>query len=580
MVVFTTAMGLWLAPGSIGAARTVLLLFGTALLVGSANTLNCWYERETDGLMNRTRNRPLPAGRLDPSVALALGIVGAAFAIPILSFAINPLTALLGAIAHATYVLVYTPLKKVSPWALEVGAIPGAIPPLMGWTAATGTLSLPGWFLFGILFFWQIPHFLAIAIYLEADYRRGGFKVFSVERGPGDRGAVARVLHRRARRGELARPAARAGGDRLHGFCRRARRRVSRVRGARRHRRRRSRLGASDDALFDRLADRADALARRLRALTPFEVCATPILRSDAEHVRRVGRRTTCLRDPSEASAAARRSRLASTVALDDARQHLGGARTVPVDGGDSGWRIRSTASSSWTTTCRTRRASNLAKYAAIEAFAREQGIEFHGAGSGIGHQIVIERGLARPGELCVAADSHANMYGAAGALGVAVSRSDAAGIWAAGMFWWEVPPTVRVVLEGTAPGGRDRERRRSRFMRALPGRRPGARGRIPRTGGRRPRDRRSPHDLEHDDRVGCDRGRLSANEVEAGASYAKTITLDLADGLAARLRARHALARPCPCRRSRKSGSRSRRPTWSRARTGGCRTSTPRHAR
>jgi protoheme IX farnesyltransferase len=184
MVVFTTAMGLWLAPGSIGTARTVLLLFGTALLVGSANTLNCWYERETDGLMNRTRHRPLPAGRLDPSVALALGIVGAAFAIPILSFAINPLTALLGAIAHATYVLVYTPLKKVSPWALEVGAIPGAIPPLMGWTAATGTLSLPGWFLFGILFFWQIPHFLAIAIYLEADYRRGGLKVFTVERGP------------------------------------------------------------------------------------------------------------------------------------------------------------------------------------------------------------------------------------------------------------------------------------------------------------------------------------------------------------------------------------------------------------
>jgi protoheme IX farnesyltransferase len=184
MVVFTTAMGLWLAPGSIGAARTALLLFGTALLVGSANTLNCWYERETDGLMIRTRNRPLPAGRVDPWIALSLGILCGVFAIPILALAVNPLTALLGAIAHASYVLVYTPLKRMSPWALEVGAIPGAIPPLMGWTAATGTLSLPGWFLFGILFFWQIPHFLAIAIYLEEDYRRGGFKVFSVERGP------------------------------------------------------------------------------------------------------------------------------------------------------------------------------------------------------------------------------------------------------------------------------------------------------------------------------------------------------------------------------------------------------------
>jgi homoaconitate hydratase len=97
---------------------------------------------------------------------------------------------------------------------------------------------------------------------------------------------------------------------------------------------------------------------------------------------------------------------------------------------------------------------SNLSKYAAIEAFAREQGIEFHAAGTGIGHQVMIERGHVRPGELCVAADSHANMYGALGALGVAVSRSDAAGIWASGMFWWEVPQSVRVVFEGRLPHG------------------------------------------------------------------------------------------------------------------------------
>jgi len=97
---------------------------------------------------------------------------------------------------------------------------------------------------------------------------------------------------------------------------------------------------------------------------------------------------------------------------------------------------------------------ANLAKYAAIEAFAREQGIEFHAAGSGIGHQVMIERGHARPGELCVAADSHANMYGARGALGLAVARSDAAGIWASGLFWWEVPRSVRVRLEGVLPRG------------------------------------------------------------------------------------------------------------------------------
>jgi len=183
MVVFTTAMGLVLAHGGIGAARTALLLLGQALLVGSANIFNSWAEREQDGRMLRTRQRPLPAGRLDPWFALALAIGCGVFAVPILALAINPLTALLGAIAHATYVLVYTPLKRVSPLALEVGAIPGAIPPLMGWTAATGTLALPGFFLFAILFFWQVPHLLAIAIYLEEDYRRGGFKVLTVERG-------------------------------------------------------------------------------------------------------------------------------------------------------------------------------------------------------------------------------------------------------------------------------------------------------------------------------------------------------------------------------------------------------------
>jgi protoheme IX farnesyltransferase len=183
MVVFTTAMGLWLAPGSIGTARTVLLLIGQALLVGSANIFNSWAEREQDGRMVRTRARPLPAGRLDPWLAFALAIACGVFAVPILALAVNPLTALLGTIAHATYVLAYTPLKRVSPWSLEVGAIPGAIPPLMGWTAATGTLAPPGFFLFGILFFWQIPHFLAIAIYLEDDYRRGGFKVLSVVHG-------------------------------------------------------------------------------------------------------------------------------------------------------------------------------------------------------------------------------------------------------------------------------------------------------------------------------------------------------------------------------------------------------------
>ena len=97
--------------------------------------------------------------------------------------ATNPLTALLGLIALASYALVYTPLKRVTPWAVIVGAVPGAIPPLMGWTAATGSLGAPGWFLFGILFLWQLPHFMAIALYLKEDYRRGGIRALPVVRG-------------------------------------------------------------------------------------------------------------------------------------------------------------------------------------------------------------------------------------------------------------------------------------------------------------------------------------------------------------------------------------------------------------
>lgn len=183
MVVFTTAMGLWAAPGSIGAARAFLLLAATTMLVASANVFNSWYERDTDALMIRTRNRPLPAGRFDPWSAFAIAILLGVFAIPILALAINPLTALLGAIAHATYVLVYTPLKRVSPWALEIGAIPGAVPPLMGWAAATNGVAMGGMLLFGILFFWQIPHFIAIALYLREDYARAGLRVVSVARG-------------------------------------------------------------------------------------------------------------------------------------------------------------------------------------------------------------------------------------------------------------------------------------------------------------------------------------------------------------------------------------------------------------
>jgi protoheme IX farnesyltransferase len=188
LVVFTAAIGRFLAPVAADPAGAAAFLCGTALLVASANTLNCWMERESDARMVRTRDRVLPSGRIEPSVALAAGIVEGATALALLALVSNALVVLLGAIAHVTYVLAYTPLKRMSPVSLLVGAVPGAIPPLMGWAAATGSLAAAGWELFGILFFWQIPHFIAVALYLEEDYRRGGSRVLSVARG----GAVAR----------------------------------------------------------------------------------------------------------------------------------------------------------------------------------------------------------------------------------------------------------------------------------------------------------------------------------------------------------------------------------------------------
>jgi protoheme IX farnesyltransferase len=182
-VVFTAAMGLWLAPARLGPVRTAVFLLATGALVGAGNILNCWIEREVDGRMHRTRRRPLPAGRLDPAVALAVASGLAAAALPAILLATNALTALLGLTALATYVAVYTPLKRLSPRALEVGGIPGAIPPLMGWAAAMGSLAAPAWALFGIMYFWQLPHFIAIALWLKEDYARGGMQVLPVARG-------------------------------------------------------------------------------------------------------------------------------------------------------------------------------------------------------------------------------------------------------------------------------------------------------------------------------------------------------------------------------------------------------------
>jgi protoheme IX farnesyltransferase len=183
MVLVTCAGGLGLAPGRLPWEQQLITLIGTGLVVSAASTLNNYLERDSDALMQRTRRRPLAAGRLSPQVALAFGLFLAALAIPALTFLVHPLPGLLAFIAFVSYVWLYTPMKRMSTDALLVGAVPGAMPPLIGWTAVTGEIDLAGLALFSLMFVWQLPHFLAIAIYCGDDYARGGHKVHPVVRG-------------------------------------------------------------------------------------------------------------------------------------------------------------------------------------------------------------------------------------------------------------------------------------------------------------------------------------------------------------------------------------------------------------
>jgi protoheme IX farnesyltransferase len=181
-VVITVAGGLWLSrrvpdPQPLTTSTILSTLIGIALIVAGANALNMFIERDIDRHMPRTKNRPLPAGRMTPRAALWFGVALSAVAVPILAIGANPLTALLAVLANLLYVLAYTPLKQHSSYALHVGAVPGAIPPLLGWTAGTGRIDVAGVVLFGIMFLWQIPHFCAIATYRKADYARAGIKV-------------------------------------------------------------------------------------------------------------------------------------------------------------------------------------------------------------------------------------------------------------------------------------------------------------------------------------------------------------------------------------------------------------------
>jgi len=154
------------------------LLIGSFLSSGGVSALNEYIERQYDKLMFRTKNRPIPSGRLDKSKALIFGILTSILGIGYLFYLVNPVVSFLSFLTTIIYLFIYTPLKRVSAWSLLVGAIPGAFPPIGGWIAATGGVELPAWVLFSILFFWQIPHFLAISILYKDDYERGGFIIF------------------------------------------------------------------------------------------------------------------------------------------------------------------------------------------------------------------------------------------------------------------------------------------------------------------------------------------------------------------------------------------------------------------
>jgi heme o synthase len=178
LVVITTAAGYYMgARGPVSWLNLVHAVFGTFLIAAGTAALNHYMERESDALMRRTATRPLPSGVLRPWEALVFGLGMSIAGVVYLYFAATPLAAGLGAASCLSYLLAYTPLKKRTVWATFVGAFPGAMPPMIGWAAASGSLNVGAWLLFAILFFWQFPHFNAIAWMYREDYARAGIRM-------------------------------------------------------------------------------------------------------------------------------------------------------------------------------------------------------------------------------------------------------------------------------------------------------------------------------------------------------------------------------------------------------------------
>ena len=188
LVLITTAAGFYMGSrGPVDWLHMVHTVFGTMLIAGGTAALNHYVERDSDRLMRRTASRPLPSGVLKPRQALVYGIALSIAGAVYLYFAAGLLAAGLGVITCLGYLLAYTPLKKRTVWATFVGAFPGAIPPMIGWVAASGRLDLGAWLLFAILFFWQFPHFHAIAWMYREDYARAGILMLPVVDPEGSR---------------------------------------------------------------------------------------------------------------------------------------------------------------------------------------------------------------------------------------------------------------------------------------------------------------------------------------------------------------------------------------------------------
>jgi protoheme IX farnesyltransferase len=195
LVMLTTAVGFYLgARGEVNYVALAHVFFGTAAAAAGAAALNQWWEWRVDALMHRTRMRPVPAGRMSPVVALVVGSALSIFGVVYLALTSNLLSASLAGVTVAIYLFAYTPLKRVSTVNTLVGAIPGALPPMIGWAAARGTLESGSWSLFAVVFLWQLPHFFAISWMHRDDYARAGFQMISNEDPTGERSASQSVF--------------------------------------------------------------------------------------------------------------------------------------------------------------------------------------------------------------------------------------------------------------------------------------------------------------------------------------------------------------------------------------------------